>query len=114
MELHRVMAKKRKEASIQTSFKRTEILREFKEFMKEGGEPNLDALAQRFNLDLDSIREKVEGKTEGTSREDEPEEKAEPKKVEKPAQKPEQASEPAEMLPDAVAQIAAAAAEGLS
>jgi hypothetical protein len=60
MELQRVLGKKRKEAALQSQFRRTEVLSEFKEFLKEGGEPNLEALATRFNLDLEEIKKKVE------------------------------------------------------
>jgi hypothetical protein len=68
MELRRLMARKKRDASIQTTFKRTEVLSEFREFMGEGGEPNLEALAKRFGLDLGTIRDKVERKRDGVPR----------------------------------------------
>jgi hypothetical protein len=60
VELQQAFGMKRKAASIRTMFKRNDVRQEFREFLKEGGAPNLEALAERFNLDLDALKQKVE------------------------------------------------------
>ena len=62
MQLNESLSRKRRESSIQTTFKRTEIVNSFKEFMKEGGNPDVDELARKYNIDIESLKKKVEGK----------------------------------------------------
>ena len=66
MQMNQNLGKKRREQSIQTTFKRTEIINSFKEFMKEGGNPDVEELARKYNIDLESLKSKVEGKSSGS------------------------------------------------
>jgi hypothetical protein len=56
----RVLALKKRDAATLLDFKKAETIHEFREFMKKGGRLNIDALAKKFNIDLEYLRRKVE------------------------------------------------------
>ncbi|OHT03196.1 hypothetical protein TRFO_29505 [Tritrichomonas foetus] len=60
-ELNKSLGKKRRETSIQTTFKRTEIINSFKELMKEGGNPDIEELARKYDIDLESLKARIDG-----------------------------------------------------
>jgi len=62
VDLKRRLGQKRKEAMIQSIFKKQTALSEFREILSQGGEPDIEALAKRFNLDIDELRQKVDTK----------------------------------------------------
>lgn len=67
MQLNESLSKKRRESSIQTTFKRTEIINSFKEFMKEGGNPDVEELAKKYNIDIESLKKRVNAKPSSNS-----------------------------------------------
>jgi hypothetical protein len=60
MEFQRLIGKKRKQTALQNAFRRADVMEEFKGLIQEGGKPDLEVLAQRFNLDMNVMRQKVE------------------------------------------------------
>jgi hypothetical protein len=60
VEQERELALKKRDAATLLDFKKEATIHEFRELMKRGGNLNIEALAKRFDIDLEYLRHRVE------------------------------------------------------
>jgi hypothetical protein len=59
VELQQQIAWKKQDAAAELEFKKAAVIQEFREMMKRGGQMDIDALARKFDIDVEMLRAKV-------------------------------------------------------